>query len=194
MNEFKYMKELIRTFIAVKIRPEEKLYTVLKEMQKELKNEVIKWVELENLHLTLKFLGDTSKKQIEEIKSILEQLSGQFTEIKADLRGIGYFKKYRNPTVLFSEIQNYEEIKKFASLLEFQLHSIGFDKEKREFKPHLTLGRINFLRDKNKFYTTIEKYRETQFQMIKISEIIFYQSILNQQGPEYRPLKTVRLN
>ena len=69
----------------------------------------------------------------------------------------------------------------------------GFAVEKRTFKPHLTLGRIKFIKERNNFYSLIQRFEEKEIQIVKVTEIIFYRSILNSSGPVYKSLKTVQL-
>ena len=186
------MPDLIRTFIAVKIEPEPDLLQLIKHFRKTLENEKIKWANENNLHLTLKFLGDTSPVQVERVKSILEETADNFSSFRFDLKGVGFFKRNRQPRVLFVNIEKNIILKQLAAEIDAKLSELGFEKEKREFNPHLTLGRIKFLKNKKAFYQAVEKHQETFFQTASINEIIFYRSILKPEGPEYMPLKIIK--
>ncbi|QGY45254.1 RNA 2',3'-cyclic phosphodiesterase [Maribellus comscasis] len=184
----------IRTFIAVKIKPEPELVNLLHNCRDVFEGEAIKWVEENNLHLTLKFLGETSPAQIQEVKNCIENSGAKYSSFVFQLNGLGYFESKGQPRVLFSGIRNFEQMKLFVADLEACLNNLGFEKENREFKPHLTIGRIKFLKDKRRFYRFVEEYKNQTFQIITVTGIVFYQSILKTNRPQYIPLHVVQLN
>jgi len=187
------MPESIRTFIAVKIDPEPELLNLINHLQVEFSEEKIKWVGDSNLHLTLKFLGDTSPVQVDLVKTILKETGENFTSFQFNLKGVGFFKRNRQPNVLFVNIERPEILKKLAAEIDVKLSELGFEKEQREFNPHLTLGRIKYLKNKPRFYKTIETCKSNFIQHVKISEVIYYQSILKPGGAEYKSIAKIRL-
>jgi 2'-5' RNA ligase len=98
------------------------------------------------------------------------------------------------PRVLFANIKDGKELQLLASEIDKRLEKLGFELETRPFKPHLTLARIKFLKNKKAFYQAVEKYRETLFQAVPVNELIFYRSILKPEGPEYKELSILKLN
>jgi len=188
------MTESIRTFIAIKIQLQSKLNETLDELKNKLKGESIKWVERENLHLTLKFLGETHRNQVDKITQLLEESIGIYPGINLKLSGLGYFKTMGQPRVLFVNIVRNDSLTKLFELIGNKLAEIGFEKEKRRFSPHLTLARIKYLNNKKRFYSVIEEFRNSEFQESLVSKIVFYESILTQNGPIYKPLKIIQLN
>lgn len=188
------MADYLRTFIAVKIEPQPELLRLVKHLKKTFENEKIKWVEENNLHLTLKFLGDTSPLQVEQVKELLLKTGENFSSFHFDLKGIGFFKRNRQPNVLFANIDKKDFLKQLASEIDVKLANLGFEKEKRDFNPHLTLGRIKYLNSKARFYETVEEYGNQFIQQVKIDEIIYYQSVLKTDGPEYKSLVKVGLD
>lgn len=187
------MNTNLRTFIAIKINPAPKLLEVTARCRELFENEAIRWVGSNNLHLTLKFLGETSEKQVQEIITNLENMAAQVSPFSLQLNGLGYFESGRQPKVLFAGVQELEEMKTLAQKIEEDFVLLGFEQEERKFNPHLTLGRIKFLKDKKRFYSFVEKYKNIEFQTVQVCEIIFYKSILNPRGPEYVPLAIVQL-
>ena len=183
----------MRTFIAVKVEPETLLLQTLMEMQKAIAGESVKWVEDNNLHLTLKFLGDTSPDQVEKVSEILDSVSRKFKKFSCRLQGFGYFKSKGMPRVLFVKIVDAKILEQLANELNNRLAGIGFEPDPRGFSPHLTLARIRFLKNKQAFYQTVEKYKEDDMQQLIVKELIFYQSILNFSGPVYKPLTVKEL-
>lgn len=182
-----------RTFIALKIKPHPLLLELLNKGRIEFNNESVKWVDASNLHLTLKFLGDTSLVQITSVKEILSQTSERCNPFQFNLNGLGYFKSGGQPKILFTRIEPVHEMKRYVAVLENSLAEIGFQKEKRSFKPHLTLGRIKFLRDKRKFYNWIDKNESFEITGLIVDEVTYFQSILSPKGPVYKTIYTVNL-
>lgn len=187
------MKETIRTFIAIKITPEEKLLGIISELKKSLASEEIRWVDTDNLHLTLRFLGETNQFQVNEICKKLEAISKQFQPFQFELKGISVFKKKTQPRVLFVSIENNLALKQMATEILELSKTLGFKSEENAFNPHLTLGRIKFIQNKTDFYALVNKFSETKIQSVIVSEVIFYQSILGSAGPTYKPIKILKL-
>ena len=187
------MKETIRTFIAIKITPEKKLLDLIKHFKKSLKGEEIRWVDSNNLHLTLRFLGETSKEQVAEIVKLLETVSKQFQPFQFELKGVAVFKHKIQPRVIFISIENDVILKQLAGEIQEKINSLGFGVEQNTFNPHLTLGRMKFIQNKIAFYSLVNKFSDTKIQQLTVSEIIFYQSILSSDGPTYKPIKIIDL-
>ncbi len=186
------MQEL-RTFIAVKTEPQPALLQCLGHLKKSLSGEPIRWAPENNLHLTLKFLGKTTPRQVKEIKNQLHALGDSFPAFRFDLKGTGYFKSKGQPRVLFIKIENDALLQQLAAEIDARVSLYGFEKEKRPFRPHLTLGRIKYLRNRGRFFSMAEKYTEKYFQQVTIREIIFFQSILERTGARYKPLEIIPL-
>lgn len=184
---------MIRTFIAIKIEPGKDLIDLMNVCTKSLRNESIKWVEPENMHLTLKFLGDTSVEQVERVKEFLDKKISRFAVFNFIIHGLGYFKSNGQPRVIYSGIKDYQVLKDLNIEIGNEMLQLGFQKESREFNPHLTLGRIKSVKNKKSLFQLMEKYGNQKIQVVKVTEVIFYQSILKPQGPIYQPLKKVVL-
>jgi len=187
------MADFLRTFVAVKVEPSPALLHTMKDLQLALTGEPVKWVDPANLHLTLKFLGDTLPSQVDEIGEELNQVSKQFSSFSFQVEGLGFFKNKGIPRVLFVNIKDGEELQLIAAEIDNRLANLGFEPETRQFNPHLTLARIKFLKNKKGLYEAVEKYRDTFMQTAKINEIIFYRSVLKPEGAVYRELGKFRL-
>lgn len=183
----------MRTFIAIKIKPEALLLQKITELKKELSEEPIKWVDTQNLHLTLKFLGETSEEQSVHIKNILAEFALLQRPVSFIPSGLGYFKSRGMPRVLFVDIKDGEVLQHMAEGIENLLVPLGYKKEERPFNPHLTLARIKFLKNKKQFYHAVETHQYISSNTVTINEIIFFQSHLKPDGPEYRELAKVSL-
>ena len=182
------MKDMIRTFIAIKIIPENELKSFLAMAKNTFRDERIKWVDEFALHLTLRFLGETTHEQVKGIIRSLEKIAVQTEPFSVQFKGTGYFKNRQMPSVLFVNIENAEDLKRLAKNIDKEIVKAGFDIERRVFKPHLTLGRIKFLKDIDRFKMFLNDYKDQEFQKVQVNEIVFYQSILKSEGPIYKPI------
>jgi len=183
----------MRTFIAIKIKPEKQLLEVYSALRKSLKNEAISWVNADNLHLTLRFLGETSVQQVEEIIRLLEEVAQRFQPFQFNLKEAGFFKSKNKPRVLFLSVENDLLLKQLAAEIGERVVAFGFSREERPFNPHLTIGRIKYLQNIDAFYSLIKKFSEVKIQQATVSEIIFYKSLLSSEGTTYRPVKIINL-
>jgi len=182
------MKDTIRTFIAIKIIPQNELRSFLGTAKNTFFDESIKWVDDDNLHLTLRFLGETNNKQVHEISRSIRNLSIKTKKFSIELKGTGYFKNNRIPKVFFVKIEESENLKNLAKVIDSEVSEAGFESNLKSFKPHLTLGRIKHLKNIERFVLFNNDWKEYEFQTVQVSEIIFFQSILNNNGPIYKPL------
>jgi 2'-5' RNA ligase len=183
----------MRTFIAIKINPEKRLLDIFSTFKKSLAGEIINWVAINNLHLTLRFLGENSQDQVAEIVKSLESVSEYFQPFQFELKGVAVFKNKIQPRVLFLSIEDDFRLKQLAADIEEKIVSPGFSREEKAFNPHLTLGRIKFIQEKDVLYSLVNKYKNTFIQQVTVAEIIYYQSILSSDGPTYNPIKIIKL-
>jgi len=136
----------IRAFIAVKL-PDD-VIEFLGQVQSGLKKEGldikgIKWVPPENIHLTLKFLGDIKITDIEAIGSAMQAAVVPFDSFTLSATGLGAFPSVKRPRVIWSGVGGEVEIlARLQARLDEQLSGLGIEKESKKFKGHLTLGRI----------------------------------------------------
>ena len=177
-----------RTFIAIPVVPSELLLEILRDLQKQMPGEAIKWVEPENLHLTLKFLGDTHEKQLPAIHEKLNVIGASFPKMNGTLTGLDYFSFKGNPSVLFSKVNGMPGLKEIAEAVNMTLEREGFLPEQRSFSPHLTLARIKTLGNNINFIRMAGQYRSIEIQPFEAEKMVLYESILRPDGPLYIPL------
>jgi len=181
----------MRTFIAIDLNDENK--SALTKLQDELKQTQadVKWVEPENTHLTLKFLGGISEEQAGQVKNILDKISSDYKPFELSLSGIGAFPKLDYPRVIWIGIEKgKKETEEIAKKIEDGLEKLGFQQEEREFSAHFTIGRVRTPKNKEQLKTAIQtwnlEHRTWNSQIV--SSIVLYQSNLTPKGPIYTPL------
>ena len=192
LNKTYAMKNTVRTFISINIELQKKKLNNLKDLKKEFHNEDIKWVAQENLHLTLRFLGETTLVQVEEIKTALFEVTKSFSPFQLNLLRLDYFKRDGKPKVLIVHIKETKTLNELAKSIYHQVEKVRFGKENRSYQPHLTLGRIKSIKDINLFYDVVDKYSQRLYQTIDVKEFTFYQSLLSPSGPVYKSIQNFK--
>ncbi len=164
-------------------------------LKKEIKNFYEKerkpkgsWVKIENLHITLKFIGEVEENKLKEVLKILKPTN--FKELPFE--GASAFPNEKRPRVLFLKFKEDEEFLNYQRELENKFKVLGFEKEEREFKIHLTLARFKFPPDRREFEECLKKLNLFSFSPFKINEIVLFQSILKPEGPTYIPLEKIK--
>lgn len=183
--------EKIRAFIAIDIPVSQKAIEVINELKKIQLNAKI--VETENLHLTIKFLGDTDENLIDKIGEIISDVIRDMHSFEITLENMGVFPNQKYIKVVWIGVENTEILKKIAEKLDSKLSDLGFEKERRSFSAHLTIARIKSPKNKEKLIDLINKYQDTKFQEQKVNKIFLKKSVLTPEGPIYTNLKEIEL-
>lgn len=184
---------MIRSFLAIEISQPvlEKILEVQKELSKIGAD--IKWVEPENIHLTLKFLGNIEEASIDLIIKSVEEVMLSFAPFTLKVKDIGGFPNLKNPRVIWVGIVDNEKVlSKIHKMLESRFKKIGFRGEDRTFQPHLTLGRVRSARGKAELIKRMEMFKGSDFGEFEVDKVILFKSDLTKEGPIYTPLKEVR--
>lgn len=176
-----------RIFIAIKIEPENTFLRIHSSLRAILGNEKITWVDPSNIHLTLAFLGDTEEERIKVAAIMLKQKCSGFGEFDFSLSGVGVFKDFRDPRVIWLGINESAKLTRLYEEIKIGLKDTGSQIEDRAFRPHITIGRIKFIRNIEALKDAIERYRDTEIQKVIVNEVILYESILKPSGPVYKP-------
>ena len=187
--------KLVRSFICVEINNPD-LVSQINAQLKDFNNiEGVKTVKSNQLHLTLKFLGEVSEKQLTDIKAEILQI--KFPPFNIKLEKIGFFPNLKRIRVIWIGISNgREELKQFAHIIEESLIKIGFPEEKRSYSPHLTLARVKYLKEEGK-KTLIHKIKEKSGLDIgtqHIDRFILKKSVLTPKGAIYEDLLELPLS
>ncbi len=187
------MPNLLRTFIAVPLPQEAR--TIIQEIQTDLQkcNCDISWVKPENIHLTLKFLGDTASENIEAIKLIIKDCVRKTKPFDYTINELGAFPSLNKINVLWLGIdKNKDKFRAIVEMLEENLCRIGFPKENRSFSAHITLGRIRSNKNIHILKESLNKYKTPLNIPGNFSNITLFKSTLTPTGPIYEVLDAVK--
>ncbi len=181
-----------RLFIGIKIVPSRKILTHINHLQQSLPDSKIKWVNKENYHITIKFLGETPAYFINSIDLIIRQTLAKTKKFQVLLKGCGYFGK-KTPQTIWLGLQQAEILNNIQSSLDKSLKELGFESGSKTFKPHLTIGRVKSLKSITRFSLLIDEISENIYEYIGIGQVELYESILKPSGPEYLHVKQYKL-
>jgi RNA 2',3'-cyclic 3'-phosphodiesterase len=184
---------VIRAFIAIEIGSQtvENISQHLAGLKPRLPD--ISWISPANFHLTLKFLGAVEETSIDPITAALERELHPFPRFTINAKGLGVFPDVKRPRILWVGLEG-EELIALASRVETALDPLGFAPEKREPKPHLTVGRWrHFEGSSRKLAADLESWKSHEFGASTVAEVVLFQSVLKPQGAVYHPLKTLVL-
>ncbi|OGO73011.1 MAG: 2'-5' RNA ligase [Chloroflexi bacterium RBG_19FT_COMBO_56_12] len=136
---------VIRAFIGVDLSPEiqhclEQVSTQLKER---LEGDPVRWIPAENIHLTLKFLGDVSQANLEMLKKILRAVVPSHPSFEISVGGLGAYPKVHHPRVIWIGLEVPSDLVAIQHSIETETARLGYAREERPFSPHLTLGRVS---------------------------------------------------
>jgi 2'-5' RNA ligase len=176
----------MRTFIAIDLNPEIKQNILSLIRQLSRSGAHVKWVSLQGMHLTLKFLGEISPEKAGEIKGLLKGFCARHTSFSLKCQGTGWFPPgSRNPRVFWVGLEENPSLISLQSELEHELEKMGFPREGRPFHPHLTLGRVRQSAGIKPVIEELEKHKEVFFGQMVVGKLTFFESTLKPTGAEY---------
>ncbi len=151
-----------------------------------------KWVEYQNLHVTLKFLGQVEQERIPEIKDIISKISSITQPFSLTLSETGAFPSLRKPRVLWVGIKPQEPPVRIINYLNESLAKIGSEPEKRKPHPHITIARIKSSKNIHKLEKILSYLKNNNLEWM-VKEITLFKSILTSKGAVYERLCEVYL-
>ena len=181
---------LIRTFIAIPV-PESVFV-----LQGNLKNTIekktgkVRWVKRDQLHLTLKFVGDTPEESIDDVRGVMQKVASQMTPFKIFIQGVGCFPKIERPRVMWVGLDGaIDKLNQLVMAVHDGLDPLGFPRDKKDFHPHITMARAKYPQKKT---PDISSFLNTSYDPIpfRIEKIQFISSELFPNGPVYTILGT----
>jgi 2'-5' RNA ligase len=175
----------LRSFIAIELP--ETVRSALAEFQQDLKKygADVRWIKPENIHLTLKFLGNIEEDRVESIAEKIRGACGIHNGFELEISGTGVFPNKRSPRVLWAGVIINDTVMALHKGIEGGMGALGFEREKRRFSPHLTLGRFRSLRGKQAVLDIMDSCREKRFGIMDVNSVLLMRSDLSPKGAKY---------
>ena len=181
----------MRTFVAIDlpenvratIRHQQELFRAACARQQGHGRE-IRWARPEGIHLTLKFLGEISTQQFREVQEALNSL-GPFQTFEVHIKGFGFFPDARRPRVFWVGVGAPPDLEQFAGRVEAAMEALGFARESRAYRPHLTLARFQAPHPQPALEALIKEEGEALLGSFLVSECFLFESKLLPRGAEY---------
>ena len=189
---------LIRAFIAIELPPELKIELTKVETQLKINSPpVIKWIEPGSIHITLKFLGETSDAILDDLILAMEESVVGVSPFKLDVRQLGAFPGVDRPQVIWVGVSGeMEKLKQLQKNLEKNTEQLGFKRESRTFSPHLTLGRVRDGARPDDIQRISKLLNETVFTTlhnINVNQINLMKSVLTPTGAIHTFIGSIKL-
>lgn len=184
---------VVRAFIAISFPPEiqARLKQVSADLQDRLPDVPVRWVPSENIHLTLKFLGDVSVKNIDLLTKMIQAEISEHPYFEISVGELGAFPNKRRPRVLWVRVQGPPDLQALHESIERATTRLGYTREERSFSPHLTLGRVsrNAKPDEvRQLSQVLEQTRVGFLGAARVKAVHLYQSELKPGGAIYTRL------
>jgi len=175
----------MRAFVAIDLP--ESIRAVLRHKQTAFRSVSLgaRWTQPEGIHLTLKFLGEISDGKVREVSERLRTL-GPFEPFAIRVAGFGFFPDGRRPRVFWVGIEESAGLNRLAEQVDKATEAIGFAREERPFRPHLTLARFREPQAQPALQAAISGQSELELGDFEVSEFFLFESKLSPQGAAYR--------
>jgi 2'-5' RNA ligase len=183
----------MRSFIAIEIPSEIK--SALLDLQNDLRGAGadVAWTNPDNIHLTLKFLGEIDKKLISEVEKVCVETIADVPPFKLSINGTGVFPNARHPRILWVGLGGeVERLERLQEQLDERLVGIGFENEEKDFQPHLTVGRIRSNKNLRELLARSDGYTLPTFSFV-VQEIVLMKSDLLPSGACHSELARARM-
>jgi len=183
------MSQFVRAFLAFEIEEETVKKNLIGMQTRAMETGAdLKLVEPENIHMTIRFLGDTTLNMADKI--FVEMQKVQFKPFPVQLTGLGVFPSLSFPRVLWAGIaQGAEQLQSVVNQIEPKLQGLGFPPDRNPFSPHLTIARVRSPRNKPQLADLVAKNAKYDFGSVEARCLRLKRSELTPNGPIYSTLK-----
>jgi 2'-5' RNA ligase len=148
-----------------------------------------RWVRPENLHVTLKFIGNVDAGKLDAIRAALADIcSSRVVELR--FRGLGFFPNEKRPRVLWAGIDASPNLRPLADEIDARLEKLGIPRETREFSPHLTLARFDPPGVSEELRAAVQENAAREFGVVRTGEFHLFESKTRPTGAEYTRLSS----
>lgn len=185
---------MIRSFLAIELPAT--IRTKIEKIVADLRSTSgdVRWVDPEKIHLTLKFFGNIEESRVDSIVEAIEGPLRSTEPFELTVRGTGAFPSLNNPRVVWIGLTDAKGVLiPLQKEIDASLEKIGFEREDRVFRPHLTMGRVKTSHGKEGLIRGVEKYREEEMGEFRVEKAVLFRSVLMRSGAVYTPLREVKL-
>ena len=182
----------VRAFLAIDLDDDlkPKINKIIKEFKKI--DTRIKYVELANLHLTLKFFGDIDTNGLNLLEEKIANVVSEVEPFNIKIKSCGAFPNENHIKVIWVGIEDDTILKDLHDNLDKEFNKLGFDLDKK-FSTHLTIGRMKSAKNKNQVKSTIEEFSDVEIGEMRVDKISLKKSTLTPSGPIYEDIKVFKL-
>jgi 2'-5' RNA ligase len=190
---------MLRAFIAIEI-PEPILELISQQtsaLRRACPYSLVRWIPNQNIHLTLKFLGDSPSQKLEELAQQLVVEIQRHRQFSLTVKGIGVFPNNRRPRIVWIGIENQPALIEVFRSIESTAAGVGYTPEERSFSPHLTIGRVRprvTREELQKIGKTVTEMNIGPLGNVPVESIHIIRSELKQTGAVYTRLYTAKLS
>ncbi len=183
------MKNNLRLFIAIELSAQQRKEVASLQNTTRHKLKGVRWVRPEQLHLTLKFLGDTNIDHINKIKLSMDESAASFSHFQVKYGACGVFPSVRKARVIWISLKEGKiEIENLFQALDQALTSKGFKQETRRYQPHLTIGRITRSLPEDAIEQFLSDHQSFESSHHTTAELILFESRLTEKSAIHTPL------
>ncbi len=190
---------LLRVFIAIEL-PAPVCDAIQKQtvrLRQTLGNDLIRWVPTQNMHLTLKFLGDTATSHLDFLKQLLARETDSHPQFDLQLGGLGAFPTLKRPRLLWIGIHAPADLTALQRSIEAGTSRLGYEPEERAFSPHLSIGRVRqnvSPPDLQKIRMALDTIQLGNIGIARVDSVHLFKSDLQPSGSIYTKLFSAPLS
>lgn len=183
----------MRAFLGIPITQD--VMSKIANVQKRLSGFDIKFVEKENLHFNLKFFRHIEEEKIDQLKETVKETCEKLEKFDINISGLGAFPSKNYIRVIWLGVKDgHNGLVTLANMIEDGLETLGFEKEKQKFIPHLTLGRVRSGRNREKMKETVKELENIEIGAMKLDRVVLFQSKPGPKGPVYEEVFSIDLS
>ena len=184
----------IRSFLAIELPSV--IAKGIERVQHDLKQSRadVRWIEPSRIHLTLKFFGNIDEEACDEIMDAVGKAVSGVEPFTLNVKGLSAFPGWKNPRVVWLGVEDGGGVvKPLQRAIEECLQEIGYPREARDFKPHLTVGRVRSGRGKPELLRRMEDLLHINLGEFRVERLVLFKSDLRPTGPIYTELRALKL-
>lgn len=178
-----------RSFISVDIEASQAIRDLCEELR--ASGASLKVVNPDIVHITLKFLGQVDESSVQDIVSVMRESVDGVSSFDMKLHGTGAFPNMNRIRVVWVGIPNPGPLVHIAEMIDEGLSTLGFEREKREFSPHLTVARTKTPKGMDKVQAILKRWKNTDFGHQSVGDIRLKKSVLGPRGPTYHTVEKI---